>query len=100
MSILKDASRVAGSEVNKLLLQAQALVDATAGDQEARVQAAREALGDCLKSARDAAHEAEGRILETFRATDTAVREKPYYAMGGACLGGLFLGWLLARKPR
>lgn len=100
MGILKDTSQIAGAEVNKLLLQAQALVDATAGDREERVQAARDALGDCLKSARDALHETEDRILETLRAADTAVREKPYYAMGGACLGGLFLGWLLARKPR
>jgi len=100
MGILKDASQVAGAQVNKLLLQAQALVDATAGDQDARVQAARDALGDGLKSARDAAQAAQGRILETFRAADTAVREKPYYAMGGACLGGLLLGWLLARKPQ
>ena len=100
MSILKDASQVAGAEVNKLLHQAQALVDATAGAQEVRIQGARVALGDCLKSGRDALRQTEGRLFETFQAADAAVRKKPYYAMGGACLGGLFLGWLLARKPQ
>jgi ElaB/YqjD/DUF883 family membrane-anchored ribosome-binding protein len=51
-----------------------------------------------LESAKDAFGRAEGRFLEKVQAVDAVVHEKPYYAIGGAGLCGLLLGWLLSRK--
>lgn len=98
MVLVRDVSKVMGREIHHLLRQAQALVDATADEQEARVRSARDALAGRLESAKDAYSRVEGRFLDKVRATDAVIHKKPYYAVGGACLGGLLLGWLLARK--
>ncbi|WP_300160807.1 hypothetical protein [Solidesulfovibrio sp.] len=98
MALVQDVSKTAAREIHHLLDQAQALVDATAGEQESRIKSARDALASRLESAKDAVSRAEGRFLEKVRATDAVIRERPYYAMGGACLAGLLFGWLLSRK--
>jgi ElaB/YqjD/DUF883 family membrane-anchored ribosome-binding protein len=98
MARIQDVSKGMGREIHHLLAQAQALVDATAGEQEARIKSARDALAGRLESAKDAFGRAEGRFLEKVQAVDAVVHEKPYYAIGGAGLCGLLLGWLLSRK--
>ena len=98
MAHIQDVSRSVSRELHHLVNQAQALVDATAGEQEARIKAARDALAERLESAKNEYHRVEGHFLDKVSAADAVVHAKPYYAMGGACLGGLLLGWLLARK--
>lgn len=98
MAHIQDISKSVSRELHHLVDQAQDLVDATAGEQEARIKAARDALSERLGLAKNEFHRLEGRFLDKVSTADAAIHDKPYYAMGGACLGGLLLGWLLARK--
>lgn len=98
MAHIQDVSKGVGREIHHLFAGAQALIDATTGEQEARIKSARDALAGRLESAKDALGRAEGRFLEKIKTVDTAVHEKPYYAIGGAGFCGLLLGWLLSRK--
>jgi len=98
MNYVRDVSQTMAEELHQLMAQAQALVDATAGEQEARIKAARDGLHDRLELAKSAFGRAEGQFMEKVKATDAVIHAKPYYAIGGACLGGLLLGWLLSRK--
>ncbi|WP_075353087.1 DUF883 family protein [Desulfovibrio sp. DV] len=98
MAYIRDTSRAMRLEIQHLMDQAQALVDATAGEQAGRVKAARDALGGSLESAKTAFGRVEDRFMDKIQAADAGIHEKPYYAIAGAWLGGLLLGWLLARK--
>ncbi len=85
-------------EMQHIMDHAQALVDATSGEVDDRIKAARAALNERIESARSEYGELEGRLLDKVQAADEFIRVKPYYAMGGTLLAGLFLGWFIARK--
>jgi ElaB/YqjD/DUF883 family membrane-anchored ribosome-binding protein len=36
--------------------------------------------------------------LDKVQAADEFIHEKPYYAIGGTLIAGLFLGWIMFRK--
>jgi ElaB/YqjD/DUF883 family membrane-anchored ribosome-binding protein len=76
----------------------QALLDATASTTQEAVVAAR----DRLKSALDAAGETYARVkakaVAGAQATDKAIRENPYQAIGLALGLGALLGFLLSRN--
>ncbi|MHC1789726.1 DUF883 family protein [Solidesulfovibrio sp.] len=98
MTLVRDVSKTVAKEIHDLLDQAQALVDATAGEQETRIESARDALAGRVAAAKDAFNRAESRVLKKLQAADAVVHAKPYYAIGGAGLCGLLLGWLVSRK--
>lgn len=85
-------------ETRQILEHAQALVDATSDEVNDRIKAARSALNERLESIKDEYGELEDRLMDKARAADTFVHKKPYYAIGGTLLTGLFLGWLISRK--
>jgi len=85
-------------ELRELVDRAQTLLDATAGEATEEITEVRKNLQERLKWAKDTYGSAEQQFADTLKAADELVREKPYYAVGGAFLGGLLFGLLLARK--
>lgn len=91
-------SKTMNKEMHHILDYAHALVDATAGELDERIKKARAALKERLESAKDEYGEMEGRLMEEVKAVDEFIHVKPYYAIGGTLITGLFMGWLLSRK--
>jgi ElaB/YqjD/DUF883 family membrane-anchored ribosome-binding protein len=90
--------RTMNREMQLVIDRAQALVDATAGELDAKIKAARDSLQENLESARSGYVELENRLADTVQIADEFVREKPYQVIGGTFLAGLLLGWFMSRK--
>jgi ElaB/YqjD/DUF883 family membrane-anchored ribosome-binding protein len=90
--------RTMNREMQLVIDRAQALVDATAGELDAKIKAARDSLQENLESARSGYVELENRLADTVQVADEFVREKPYQVIGGTFLAGLLLGWFMSRK--
>ena len=91
-------SQTMSKEMRHIMDHAQVLVDATSGELDERVKAAREALNERLEVAKSHYGDLEDRIIDKVREADEFVHVKPYYAAGGTFVAGLFLGWLMSRK--
>ncbi len=98
MAKKQDHLKKMNKETQQILKHAQALVDATSEEVDDRVKAARSALNERLESIKSEYGELEDRLLGKAQAADEFVHKKPYYAIGGTLLAGLFLGWLISRK--
>lgn len=98
MESKRDSAKEMSEKMRNVVDHAQALVDATAGDLGDRVKSARAALKDHLDSAKSDFGGLEEQLKAKVQATDTFLHEKPYYAIGGAGIAGLILGWLMSRK--
>jgi ElaB/YqjD/DUF883 family membrane-anchored ribosome-binding protein len=98
MANTQDNAKTMRKEMQQILDHAQALVDATSGELDDRIKSARTALKERLESAKSEYGELEGRLLEKVQAADEFVHAKPYYAIGGTLIAGLFLGWFMFRK--
>jgi len=90
----KEISR----EMQHIMDHARALVDATSGELDDRIKSARAALKERLESARSEYGQLEDRVLDKVKAADELIHVKPYYAIGGTFIAGLFLGWFMSRK--
>ena len=98
MSKKEFNSKVMNKEMHYILDHAHALVNATAGELDERIKTARAALKERLESVKGEYGELEGRLMEEVKAVDEFIHVKPYYAIGGTFITGLFMGWLLSRK--
>jgi len=88
----------ASEELREIMRHAGALLDATAGEADERIQKARERLEERLETARRKYDDINDLIGEKVEAADRLVHEKPYHAVGGSFLLGLLLGWFMSRK--
>lgn len=86
------------AELREIVRHARALVDATAGEADDRVQKAREQLEQRLEDARGRYDALDDLIDRKIEAADRLVHDKPYHAVGGSFLIGLLLGWFMSRK--
>jgi len=93
-----DYTKTMGKEMHHIMDHAQALVDATSGELDERIKSARAALKERLESAKSEYGELQDGLLDKVQAADTFIHEKPYYAIGGTFIAGLFLGWFMSRK--
>jgi len=91
----KDAM---ADELREIIRHAGALIDATAGEADERVKKARESLEERLEAAKRTYADLDGLLDEKLQAADRVIHEKPYHAVGGSFLLGLFLGWFMSRK--
>lgn len=98
MAKVLDNSQKMGEEMQHLIDHARALVDATSGEVDDRIKAAREALKVRLDSTKSGYGELEVQVLDKVMAADAYIHVKPYYAIGGTFIGGLLLGWFMSRK--
>ena len=67
-------------------------------DLDERIKSARADLKERLESVRKDYGELEEQVMVKVHATDEFIHLKPYYAIGGTFIAGLFLGWLVSRK--
>ncbi|RJQ77496.1 MAG: DUF883 family protein [Desulfobacteraceae bacterium] len=98
MSKTPDDSRRMHKEMQIIMEHARSLVEATSGELDDRVKSARAALDERLESARHEYGELENELMEQVKAADAFMHAKPYYAIGGTLIAGLFLGWFISRQ--
>ena len=77
---------------------ARALMTATADVAGEKVADARKRLADALESAKEIAGRVRDQAVDYAKATDEAVHEHPYKAIGIALGVGALLGYLVSRR--
>lgn len=91
-----------GSDLKQLSRDAEAMLQATAGQAGEKMSALRERLSTALESAKATCHRLEEKTVAGAKAADKTIREHPYAALGvasGAAFGlGLLIGVLAARR--
>lgn len=98
MATTHDHTKAMGQEMQNIIDHAHALVDATSGEVDDRIQAARAALKERLQVTKGECGELEDRLLEKVQDADGFIHAKPYQAIGATFIAGLFLGWFMSRK--
>jgi ElaB/YqjD/DUF883 family membrane-anchored ribosome-binding protein len=78
----------------------QALLAATAEVAGVKVAQARNQLAAITAAAKDTCAVARRKALDGAKATDTAIRENPYQALGIAFGVGALVGFLLSRSGK
>jgi len=86
------------NDLSSLAEDARALMAATADVAGEKVGEARKRLAAALESAKAIAARVRDKAVEGARATDEAVHEHPYKAMGIALGVGAIFGYILARR--
>ncbi len=85
-------------DVSQLAEDARALMSATADVAGDRVAEARKRLAAALERAKVIAGNVRDKAVAGAKATDEAVHEHPYQAMGVALGVGVLIGYLLGRR--
>jgi len=98
MASAKDHSKNMSEEMQHIIEHAHALVDATSGELDDRIKAARSALKERLDSSKSGLGELEDQLMVKVKAADEFIHIQPYYAIGGTFLAGLLMGWFMSRK--
>lgn len=98
MATTHDHTKAMGQEMENIIEHAHALVDATSGELDERIQAARTALKERLHATKGECSQLEDRLLEKVQEADGFIHAKPYQAIGTTFIAGLFLGWFMSRK--
>jgi ElaB/YqjD/DUF883 family membrane-anchored ribosome-binding protein len=86
------------NDAGTLAEDARALMAATADVAEAKVAEARKRLAAALERGREISDCAREKVVEVAKASDAAVREHPYQAIGIAFGLGALLGYLVSRR--
>src|SRR5882672_7529085 len=87
-----------GNDMGTLAEDARALMAATADVAGEKVGEARKRLAAALESGKELYGRARDKAVECAKATDQAVREHPYQAIGIALGVGALVGYLVARR--
>ncbi len=98
MATTNEHYKTMNKEMQNIIDHAHALVEATSGEIDDRVKEARTALKERLDSAKGECGALEDQLLVKVQAADEFIHIKPYYAVGGSLVAGLFLGWFMSRK--
>lgn len=85
-------------DLKAVVQDGEALLKAGAQDLSERGRAARERLAAALEVAKETRRKLEERAVAGAKATDRAIREHPYQAVGVAFGVGVLLGILFNRK--
>jgi ElaB/YqjD/DUF883 family membrane-anchored ribosome-binding protein len=88
----------AGNDMGTLAEDARALMAATADVVGEKVAEARKRLHSALESAKEIAANVRDKAVAGAKATDEAVREHPYKAIGIALGVGALIGFVIARR--
>ena len=96
----RNHSAEATQEMGGIADGAKELLDATSEMAEGKVVAARERLSAALERGREAWSVVQDRAVRGAKATDKAIRDNPYQALGIAFGVGALLGFLLTRRSQ
>lgn len=88
----------AGNDMGTLAEHAHALMTETADVAGEKVAEARKRLHAALESAKEIAANVRDKAVAGAKATDEAIREHPYKAVGIALGAGALIGFLIARR--
>ena len=88
----------AGDDLGTLAEDAHALIDATVDVAGEKVAEARERLLSALEKGREIAGNVRDQAIAGAKATDEAVREHPYKAIGIALGVGVLIGFFISRR--
>jgi ElaB/YqjD/DUF883 family membrane-anchored ribosome-binding protein len=91
-------TQATSNDMGTLAEDARALMAATADVAGEKVAQARKRLAGALERGKEICSRVRERAVECSKATDEAVREHPYQAMGIALGVGVVLGCLLAHR--
>ena len=86
------------NDLGTLAEDARALMAATADVAGEKVAEARKRLAEALESGKEIYDRVRDKALDGARATDEAVHEHPYHAIGIAFGVGVIIGYLAARQ--
>lgn len=86
------------ADLKALTRDAEALMQATAGQSGEKVSELRQRLAAALESAKATCHRLEERAVAGAKAADRAIREHPYESIGVAFGLGLLIGVLIGRR--
>jgi len=91
-------TQAASNDMGTLAEDARALMAATADVAGEKVGESRKRLAAALESAKEIAGRVRDKAVAGAKATDEAVHEHPYKAMGIALGVGALIGFLVARR--
>lgn len=95
---MSEKTQAVTDDVSTLAEDARALMAATADVAGDKVGEARKRLAAALESAKDVAARVRDKAVAGAKATDVAVHEHPYPAIGIAFGAGALIGYLLSRR--
>jgi ElaB/YqjD/DUF883 family membrane-anchored ribosome-binding protein len=91
-------TQAASNDMSTLAEDARALMAATADVAGEKVSEARKRLAAALESGKEVYGRVRDKAVEGAKATDQAVHEHPYEAIGIALGVGALIGYLVARR--
>jgi len=97
---MSKQTQAISNDMGQLAEDARALMTATADVAGERVEEARKRLAAALGRCKDMYGRVRDKAVEGVEATDQAVREHPYEAIGIAFGVGALIGYLVARRCR
>ena len=95
---MNNDTHESGNSIGTLADDAMALMTATADVGGEKVAEARKRLGAALESGKKLYGQVKDKVVEGAKATDSAVHQHPYAAIGIAVGVGALVGFLLARR--
>ena len=98
MATNTDHSDKVMTDLKRVVRDSEELLHDSAGAVGEKARQVREHLAETLEQAKAAYARLQEKTKETAKATDKAIRENPYPALGIALGAGVILGWLLGRR--
>ena len=95
-----EANEKLTGDLRDVVQDAEKLMNATAGQADAKVNEVRHRLAAALESARATCQRVEEKTVEAAKATDRVIRTHPYESIGVAFGVGLLIGVLVTRNHR
>jgi ElaB/YqjD/DUF883 family membrane-anchored ribosome-binding protein len=95
---MNEETRAASNDMGTLAEDARALMAATADVAGERVSEARKRLAAALESGKEIYGRVRDTTVDCAKATDEAVHEHPYQAIGIAFGVGALIGYLVAHR--
>jgi ElaB/YqjD/DUF883 family membrane-anchored ribosome-binding protein len=95
---MNNQKQISGNDLGTLAEDARNLMSATADVTGEKVAEARKRLAAALQRTKEIAARVRDKAVEGAKATDEAVHEHPYHAMGIALAVGALVGFLAARR--
>jgi len=95
---MNKQTQAINNDLGTLAEDARALMAATADVAGEKVGDARKRLAEALETSKELFGRVKDKGIEGVKATDQAVRENPYQAIGIALGVGALLGYLVARQ--